>query len=230
MQQLFSDTAKGLIGYAGLYLRVEAPHRVEQLLARVGLLRLLQHIAEQPQFGLRQPYRHSSAKDGVFRGGIADVTIAQLAVCRCDLPMIHLYTSQQCLDLHEQDRGAKGLGEIVVTALADSHDIVQLAVLCCEQDNGNVGNSAQLSAHCKSIRAGHHDVQNHQFRRLLPKRLQQRISAFKGAHGVSIACKKAMQQLSYAFFIISQIDGMPHSVLLASSAKCCAQAQHRRSI
>ncbi|MEI3129565.1 MAG: response regulator [Oscillospiraceae bacterium] len=37
-----------------------------------------------------------------------------------------------------------------------------------------------------------------------------------------IACKKAMQQLSYAFFIISQIDGMPHSVLLASSAKCCA--------
>ena len=36
-----------------------------------------------------------------------------------------------------------------------------------------------------------------------------------------------MEQLPYALFIVRQINGMTHGDLLASSAKCCAWAQHR---
>jgi hypothetical protein len=39
-----------------------------------------------------------------------------------------------------------------------------------------------------------------------------------------------MEQLPYALFIVRQIDGMSHGDLLESSAKCCAQAQHRHRI
>ena len=62
LQQLFPDTAQGFIGHAGLHLRVEAPHRAEQLLAGIGLFRLLHHIAEQPQLGLGQRHDRASAK------------------------------------------------------------------------------------------------------------------------------------------------------------------------
>ena len=39
-----------------------------------------------------------------------------------------------------------------------------------------------------------------------------------------------MEQLPDALFIVRQIDGMSHSDLLESSAKCCAQAQHRHDV
>ena len=55
---------------------------------------------------------------------------------------------------------------------------------------------------------------------------KRRIGALLATHipdGVSVC-------INIGLFIVSQIDGMPHSVLLVSSAKCCAQAQHRRGI
>lgn len=39
-----------------------------------------------------------------------------------------------------------------------------------------------------------------------------------------------LSMLRYALFIVRQIDGMSHSDLLESSAKCCAQAQHRHDV
>ena len=93
------------------------------------------------------------------------------------------FPAQQGSHLHEQYGGAKGLGEVIVTALADAHDVVQLAVLGRKQDNGNIGNRAKLPAHGKSVRAGHHNVQYDKLRRLLTECLQQRVTAFKGAHG-----------------------------------------------
>ena len=154
----------------------------------------------------------------------------QLILCRRCFSSVHLHTAQQRFNFHQQNSRAKGLGEIIVTALADAHDVVQLAVLGCKQDDGNVGNSANLPAHGKAIRAGHHNVQYHQLRRLLTECLQQCVTAFKGAHGISVACEEAMEQFPDALFIVCQIDGMSHGDLLESSAKCCAQAQHRRRI
>ncbi|CAN4013836.1 Serine/threonine protein phosphatase, partial [Dysosmobacter welbionis] len=99
------------------------------------------------------------AKDGVFRSGIADIPVMQLILCRRRFPPVHLHTAQQRLHLHQQYRWAEGLGEIIVTALTDAHDVIQLAVLGRKQDDGNIGNRAKLPAHGKSVRAGHHNVQ-----------------------------------------------------------------------
>ena len=154
----------------------------------------------------------------------------QLILRRRCFSSIHLHTAQQRLHLHQKNGRAKGLGEIIVAALTDAHDVVQLAVLGRKQDDGNIGNRAKLPAHGKSVCAGHHNVQYYQFRRLLMKCLQQRVAAFKGAHGISVACEEAMEQFPDALFIVRQIDGMSHGDLLESSAKCCAQAQHRRRI
>ena len=154
----------------------------------------------------------------------------QLILCRRRFPSIHLHTAQQRLHLHQKNGRTEGLGEIIVAALADAHNVVQLTVLGRKQDNGNIGNRAKLPAHGKAVRAGHHNVQDHQLRRLLTEYLQQRVTAFKGAHGISVACEEAMEQFPDALFIVRQIDGMSHGDLLESSAKCCAQAQHRRRI
>ena len=96
----------------------------------------------------------------------------QLILRRCRFPPVHLHTAQQRLHLHQKNGRTEGLGKIIVAALTDAHDIVQLAVLGREQDDGNIGNRAKLPAHGKSVRAGHHDIQDHKLRRLLTKRLQ----------------------------------------------------------
>ena len=150
----------------------------------------------------------------------------QLILLRRRFPPVHLHAAQQRLHLHQQYRWAKGLGEIIVAALADAHDIVQLAVLGREQDDGNIGNRAKCPAHGKPVRAGHHNVQDHQLRRLLTKRLQQCVAAFEGAHGISVACEEAMEQLPDALFIVRQINGMSH----ASSLQAAPNAARGRSI
>ena len=61
--------------------------------------------------------------------------------------------------------------------------IILLTAKDSELDYGNIGNSAKLPAHGKAVRAGHHNVQYYKLRRLLTKRLQQRVAVFKGAHG-----------------------------------------------
>ena len=150
----------------------------------------------------------------------------KLVLRRRRFSSVHLHTAQQRLHLHQKNGRAKGLGEIIVAALTDAHDVVQLAVFGRKQDDGNIGNSAKLPAHGKAVRAGHHDIQYHQLRRLLTECLQQRVTAFKGAHSIAVACQKTMEQLPYALFIVRQIDGMSH----ASSLKAAPNAARERSI
>ena len=64
----------------------------------------------------------------------------------------------------------------------------------------------------KSVRAGHHDVQYYQLRRLLTKRLQQRVAVFKGTHGIAVACEEAMEQLPYCLLYTSH--KLPHGLSL----------------
>ena len=55
---------------------------------------------------------------------------------------------------------------------------------------------------------------------------EQRITVFKGAHSIAVACEEAMEQFPYALFIVRQIDGMFH----ASSLKAAPNAARGRSI
>ena len=146
-------------------------------------------------------------------------------VLRRRFSSVHLHTAQQRLHLHQKNGRAKGLGEIIVAALTDAHDVVQLAVFGRKQDDGNIGNSAKLPAHGKAVRAGHHDIQYHQLRRLLTECLQQRVTAFnsrrlRGSYGAVPVC---------SFHRPPNRWNVP-CVLLESSAKCCAWAQHRHRI
>ena len=70
--------------------------------------------------------------------------------------------AQQGVDARQELADAEGLGEVVVSAQLEAHDLVEFGVPCREEEDGDVGAAADAAADLVAVDAGEHDVQDHE--------------------------------------------------------------------
>src|SRR5258705_6155908 len=84
-----------------------------------------------------------------------------------------LRAAQYGLDASEQFANGERFGDVIIGAELEADDLIYFLTARGEHDDGNGRPfGLELLAHIESAHAGHHDVENHQVRRILESVLQ----------------------------------------------------------
>ena len=141
----------------------------EQLIARKGLALATHQKEEHLQLIRGKRKRFFSAEKLLLITRKAQISNGNIPVRRI-YASFHLHAAKKRFNTHQENRRAKRLGQIVVTALQNTVDIVVFSILCRQKNDGSAILFTDEAAAGKSVGSGHHNIQNNKIGASFKKR------------------------------------------------------------
>src|SRR5579862_2483027 len=187
---------------------VVSPDGAQQFIAGNGFAGALDEIAKKLKFACGEIDGFAFAGDFGLAHVDANGADIEGAVAGMDGN-----AAQQDLDAGQQFCGFKGLGDVVVGAQLEAHNLVDCVIAHGEdQDGGGHPGAANVATDVEPAFPGKVDIEDDEVKRLVGGSLNGLDSVRCGLHNISLCAQAIAQSSAQGFFVFHDKDAFIHSI------------------
>ena len=187
-----------------------APDEVQQFFTAVDFIRIADQKLQQVEFFCSEIDLSAGNADAAAFAVYAHISAFQNAFRLCDLSS-RRGTAHDRLDARLYLKDVKGLGDVVICTVFQSHDFVHVVVFSCEHYDRNIRKLPNLLAYFGSAQFWQHNVEQNHIEILLFRTQQCLFSVICTGHFHSVLLQTEPDSFYNQLFIVHNQNFLCHA-------------------